>query len=64
MSDPRITYTPRPDATPEGERVALAEVYRYLLFESDASKRAARPTAPNETKGPEHDRPAQRILPQ
>jgi len=64
MSDPHVTYTPRPDATPEAEVDALAAVYRYLLFETDASKRAARPTAPNETKGLEHDRPAQRILPQ
>jgi hypothetical protein len=64
MSAPRITYTPRLDATPEAEQDALAEVFRFLLFESDASKRAARPTAPNETKGPNHDRPAQRSLPQ
>jgi hypothetical protein len=63
MSDPRVTYSPRPDSTPEAELDALAAVYRYLLFETDASKRAARPTAPNEAKGLEHDRPAQRILP-
>jgi hypothetical protein len=29
---PSLTYTPRPDATPEGELTALANVYRYLLF--------------------------------
>ena len=28
---PSVTYTPRPDATPEGEVTALANVYRYLL---------------------------------
>jgi len=28
---PRLVYTPRPDATPEAERSALAAVYRYLL---------------------------------
>ena len=28
---PSVTYTPRPDATPEGELTALANVYRYLL---------------------------------
>ena len=31
MSSPRITYTPRPDATPEGEVNALAAVYRLIL---------------------------------
>jgi hypothetical protein len=29
---PGVTYTPRPDASPEGELTALANVYRYLLF--------------------------------
>ena len=28
---PRITYAPRPDATPEGELNALASVYRFIL---------------------------------
>ena len=27
----RITYTPRPDATPESELSALAAVYKFLL---------------------------------
>lgn len=27
----RITYTPRPDATPEGELNALAAVYAFVL---------------------------------
>jgi hypothetical protein len=32
MSDaPRISYAPRPDATPEGELNALASVYRVRL---------------------------------
>ena len=26
-----VTYTPRPDASPEGELTALANVYRFLL---------------------------------
>ena len=30
MSSSRITYTPRPDATPEGELDALASVYAYI----------------------------------
>jgi hypothetical protein len=32
-SDLRVTYTPRPDATPEGELTALASVFRYLLLD-------------------------------
>jgi hypothetical protein len=30
--DSSITYTPRPDATPEDELAALTAVYRFLLF--------------------------------
>lgn len=38
---PRVTYHPRPDATPEGERVALACVYRFII-DCHAKKEAAR----------------------
>ncbi len=31
MSSARITYAPRPDATPETELNALASVYSYIL---------------------------------
>jgi hypothetical protein len=31
MDRERVTYIPRPDATPEGETVALATVYRFIL---------------------------------
>jgi hypothetical protein len=31
MSEPRISYTPRHDATPEGELNALASIYRFVL---------------------------------
>ena len=31
MSSPRITYTPHPDATPEAELEALANIYRFVL---------------------------------
>jgi hypothetical protein len=34
-------YTPRPDATLEGELDALAACYRFILFESKASKKGA-----------------------
>jgi hypothetical protein len=33
-----ITYAPRADATPEAELGALAAVYRFILFDSQASK--------------------------
>jgi hypothetical protein len=31
MSDPRVFYSPREDATPEGELTALAAVYAFVL---------------------------------
>jgi hypothetical protein len=34
MDDVRLTYTPRPDATPQVELDALTTVYRYLLLEN------------------------------
>jgi hypothetical protein len=34
----RIIYTPRPDATPEAELNVLAEIYRFVLFDSQAKK--------------------------
>ena len=38
MSSPRVTYVPRPDATPEVELDALASVYRFVLDCSDARR--------------------------
>jgi len=38
MDSPRLTYTPHPDATPEAQLKVLANVYRYVLFDSQASK--------------------------
>lgn len=40
MSSPRISYSPRPDATPEDEINALAACYRIIL-DSHAKKNAA-----------------------
>jgi hypothetical protein len=40
MTSPRITYTPRPDATPEAELSALASVYRFII-DSHANTNAA-----------------------
>ena len=47
MSSPRMTYTRRPDATPEGELDALAVVYRFIL--DCRAKKVGRPT----TSGPD-----------
>jgi len=39
MAEPRITYVPRPDATPQGEISALANAYKFILH-CGAEKRA------------------------
>jgi hypothetical protein len=33
MDSLRLTYSPRPDASPEAEISALAAVYRFLILE-------------------------------
>jgi hypothetical protein len=44
----KITYTPRPDATPETELSALTAVYKFVL----ESKKAAGPAPePNDRDG-------------
>jgi len=61
MSSARITYTPRPDATPESELDALAAIYKFIL-ECHASKKAADPTGdPNEVKEVEAVDPEQSL---
>jgi hypothetical protein len=52
---PRIAYSPRPDATPEAELNALVAIYRYIIFESSASKEAARPGGPDDVKESKHN---------
>jgi len=42
MDSPRMTYTSRPDATPEAELNVLANVYRSIL-DCHAKKMAAEP---------------------
>lgn len=45
MNSPRTVYRVRADVTPEAERDVLADVFRFVLFESRASKKeAAKPT--------------------
>jgi hypothetical protein len=43
MNSARITYTPRPDATPEAELNALTTVYKFVLSKSNASQKAVEP---------------------
>ncbi len=49
MSEPAITYAPRPDATPEGEMSALAKIYEYVLNCSNA-KEAAPESRPEDAR--------------
>ena len=46
MTEARIVYTPRPDATSESEVVALASVYRFLL-DCHAKKKGGPVTTPD-----------------
>jgi hypothetical protein len=39
---PPTIYTSRPNTTPEAELNALANVYRYVLFDSQATRGAPR----------------------
>jgi hypothetical protein len=50
MDRPRLTYTPHPDATPEAQLKVLANVYRYVLFDSQASKGGPHDVATDERK--------------
>jgi hypothetical protein len=38
ITSPRITYAPRPDATPEAELAVLAAVYRFVLVDSQSTR--------------------------
>ncbi len=46
MSSPCLSYSPRSDATPEGEIAALAAVYRLILD----SKKAAPESRPDDVR--------------
>jgi len=56
VSDPRIFYSPRPNATPEAELHVLANVYAFLL-KSRVNKKTAELTP--ERDGPDHVREVQ-----
>jgi hypothetical protein len=47
MNSSRITYTSRPDATPEAELSVLANVYRFIL-DCHAKKMAVEPDSCND----------------
>jgi hypothetical protein len=38
MASPHITYTPSHDVTAEAELAALVAIYKFVLFDSQASK--------------------------
>jgi hypothetical protein len=44
MSSPRISYIPHPDVTPEAERSALVNVFKFVLAR-DCAKDGGRPSA-------------------
>ena len=54
MSSPRITYTPRPDATLESEALVLASVYRFIL-DCHAKKKGGVSTTADDAKGESKD---------
>ncbi len=53
MNSPRTVYRVRADVTPEAERDVLADVFRFVLFESSAGKKVAAEPAP-EPDGPKN----------
>ena len=64
MSSPHIVYRPRPDATPEGEVTALADVYSFVLRCGEArrvegKKKAAGPGGPNDAEESKNARTAE-----
>jgi len=50
MNSPRITYAPRPDATPAGEVAALTSVYAFLLDSAKKRGRFPDKSGPDDTK--------------
>jgi hypothetical protein len=50
MNSPRVTYTPRPDATPEAEICALVSVYAFILQKNQERQRATRLGSPDDAE--------------
>ena len=61
MNSPRITYTSRPDATPEAELNVLANVYRFILDCHAKKKGGPAKTALDDRKGLEDDPATTRV---
>jgi hypothetical protein len=59
MGSTRLTYSPRPDATPESELDALAAVYAFVLKCQEQT--AAEQSGRDDAEGDKHDR-ATRII--
>lgn len=49
--EPRVTYSPRPDATPEGELTALAAVYSIVLQAHERRVATSRDEGKGESTG-------------
>ena len=62
-SNPRLVYTPRQDATPEGELNALASIYRFILFENSTRKEATRTGGPDDAERSLNEIRAKDIIP-
>jgi hypothetical protein len=50
MASSRLTYTPLPDATPEGELDALVAAYKFIVKCHESRKAADLTGDPNEAK--------------
>jgi hypothetical protein len=53
---PRIVYRARDDATPEAQASALSNIYRLILGGAESRGRLPDKNAPDDAKGPKHDR--------
>jgi hypothetical protein len=62
QDNPRITYTPRPGATPEGELNALATVYKFVLDCSERKQGRPTTSGPDDAEGSKNDRTATEII--
>jgi hypothetical protein len=54
MANTRISYAPRPDATPEGEKAGLAAIYKVVLLGCHAKQQGDTATAPDDQTGLEN----------
>jgi hypothetical protein len=54
VDKPIITYTPRPETTPEAEISALARVYRIVLDSRNAKEAAPRQSCPEDERKDQH----------